>query len=180
MRYFFRFFNLPRDQADHFFDQVHKISHPDDEDISYRTFVRLLWPYIVPGVAHPSLPGARDDETEESNGRGWQAKDKLETIIHGLNDDKALQQSLKDIGDKLTLKFKHCRNAFRHVDINCDGKVCQDELRNFFRIFGWPEDVADRLYFALDKDESGTIDYNEFVNIFKVGDGHMFAIGKHV
>jgi len=73
---------------------------------------------------------------------------------------------MKDIGEKLPLKFRHVRDAFRPLDLSHDGKITQTEMRSFLRGFGWPHEVADRLFNALDEDQCGTVDYNLFMSYF--------------
>merc|ERR1712216_92678 len=73
---------------------------------------------------------------------------------------------MKDIGEKLPLKFKHVRDAFRPLDLSHNGKITQTEMRSFLRGFGWPHEVADRFFKALDDGNRGEIDYNTFMSHF--------------
>lgn len=80
--------------------------------------------------------------------------------------EKEMKAVMKDIGEKLPLKFKHVRDAFRPLDLNRNGKVTRTEMRSFLRGFGWSHDVADRLFKALDDRVIGEIDFNDFVAHF--------------
>merc|ERR1719428_1695357 len=80
--------------------------------------------------------------------------------------EKEMKEVMKDIGEKLPLKFKHVRDAFRPLDLAHDGKITRTEMRSFLRGFGWPHDVADRLFKALDEDQCGTVDFNLFMSHF--------------
>lgn len=82
--------------------------------------------------------------------------------------EKEMCDVMKDIGEKLPLKFKHVRDAFRPLDLSHNGKITQSEMRSFLRGFGWPHDVADRFFRALDEDASGEIDFNTFIAHFDV------------
>jgi len=159
---FFRSFNLTKEQADKFF---YHLSGGKEDDISYKTFVRLLWPYIVPGNQVPILPGAREDDDETV--RTQDINPDLKELMH----DKELKKAMAGIESKFATKYKHVRAAFRAVDLDADGKVDKDEMRNFFRMFGYSEELADKFYGILDQDNSGGIDYDEFVAIFRVADG---------
>merc|ERR1711879_840392 len=79
--------------------------------------------------------------------------------------EKEMKEVMKDIGEKLPLKFKHLRDAFRPLDLSHNGKITLTEMRSFLRGFGWPHEVADRLFRALD-DDRGEIDFNLFMSHF--------------
>jgi Ca2+-binding EF-hand superfamily protein len=80
--------------------------------------------------------------------------------------EKEMRDVMKDIGEKIHLKFRHVRDAFRPLDLSHNGKITLTEMRSFLRGFGWPHDVADRLFKALDHDACGEIDFNAFVAHF--------------
>jgi len=82
--------------------------------------------------------------------------------------EKEMREVMKDIGEKLPLKFKHVRDAFRPLDLSHNGKITQSEMRSFLRGFGWSHDVADRFFRVLDEDASGEIDFNSFMAHFEV------------
>lgn len=72
----------------------------------------------------------------------------------------------KDIGDKLKLKFKHVRDAFRPLNLQRLGKINREEMRSFFRGFGHPKDVADRVFDLL-QDKAGEVEYAVFMSHFE-------------
>jgi Ca2+-binding EF-hand superfamily protein len=78
-----------------------------------------------------------------------------------------LRMLVKSIREKLPLKFKHAREAFRPLDVSRDGKVTPTEMRSFVRGFGWSHEVADRLFALLDTERRGEIEYGEFVRHFE-------------
>lgn len=80
--------------------------------------------------------------------------------------EKELREVMKDIGVKLPLKFKHVRDAFRSLDLNHNGKITRMELHSFLRGFGWSNEVADRMFRAMDEDGLGEIDFNLFMSYF--------------
>jgi len=78
-----------------------------------------------------------------------------------------LREVLLDICRKLPLNFRHVRDAFRSLDLGHDGRITRSEMRSFLRGFGWPEDVADRIFGLLDEDGHGYVDYSEFMSHFE-------------
>lgn len=81
--------------------------------------------------------------------------------------EKEMKEVMKDIGEKLPLKFKHVRDAFRPLDVSHNGKITLTEMRSFLRGFGWPHEVADRFFMALDDEACGEIDFNSFMSHFE-------------
>lgn len=73
---------------------------------------------------------------------------------------------MKSIGEKLPLKFKHVRDAFRPLDLSRNGRITLTEMRSFLRGFGWTHDVADRFFRTLDEDSCGELDFNTFMAHF--------------
>jgi Ca2+-binding EF-hand superfamily protein len=188
MRYFFRAFNLSETEADKFFD------HMDGDvsgEVDYHEFVCLLGPFLdLPGTAavmlqrpegHPSNRPPRRSPHVSSRGSCSQithtpsltgasdfserADAKFETFAE---IEKEMRSVMKDIGEKLPLKFRHVRDAFRPLDLSHDGRITQTEMRSFLRGFGWPHEVADRLFKTLDEDQCGSIDFNLFMSHFDV------------
>merc|ERR1712146_672282 len=80
--------------------------------------------------------------------------------------EKEMRDIMKDIAEKLPLKFKHVRDAFRPLDLSRNGKITQTEMRSFLRGFCWPHEVANRFFKALDDGNRGEIDYNAFMSHF--------------
>merc|ERR1712118_117680 len=81
--------------------------------------------------------------------------------------EKEMRDIMKDIGEKLPLKFRHVRDAFRPLDVSHNGKITLTEMRSFLRGFGWPHEVADRFFSALDDEACGEIDFNSFMSHFE-------------
>lgn len=82
--------------------------------------------------------------------------------------EKEMKEVMKDVGEKLPLKFKHVRDAFRPLDLSHNGKITLTEMRSFLRGFGWQEAVADRLFGSLDENACGEIDFNVFMSHFEI------------
>ena len=57
------------------------------------------------------------------------------------------------------------RGCFREFDINGDGTIDRQELEKVFTSLGkqFSKDELDRMISLADKDQSGTLDYEEFV-----------------
>jgi len=177
MQCFFRAFNLTEAQADRFFD------HMDVSglgEIDYRVFVRFLGPFLqLPGIvaimqqglAQGYRPGGSafsyepslscTSEWSEALGGSTETEQSSRAIT-----EKEMRDIMKDIGEKIPLKFKHVRDAFRPLDLGYDGKIMPTEMRSFLRAFGWPEEVADRLFMALDENQCGSVDFNMFLSHF--------------
>lgn len=79
-----------------------------------------------------------------------------------------MRQVMRDIAEKLPLKFPHPRDAFRSLDLSHDGHVTRTEMRGFLRGFGWDSDVADRIFESLRDSDTGMVDYNAFMSHFEV------------
>jgi len=77
-----------------------------------------------------------------------------------------LRHLMQDIGDKLQLKFKHVRDAFKPLNLQRLGKITREEMRSFFRGFGHPKDVADRVFDLL-QDKRGEVEYAVFMSHFE-------------
>ncbi|CAE7333748.1 Calml3 [Symbiodinium natans] len=78
-----------------------------------------------------------------------------------------LRRIMQDVGDKLHLKFKHVRDAFRPLNLQRHGKITREEMWNFFRGFGHPQEVADRIFDLLDREGKGEIEYSVFMTHFE-------------
>ncbi|CAE7359197.1 unnamed protein product [Symbiodinium pilosum] len=78
-----------------------------------------------------------------------------------------LRKLMQDVGDKLILKFKHVRDAFRPLNLQRLGKITREEMVNFFRGFGHPEEVANRIFDLLDQENKGEIEYSVFMSHFE-------------
>jgi len=73
---------------------------------------------------------------------------------------------LRQLELKASSKFKTVREAFRFVDADRDGHVDKEEMRYFFRSYGFSPQVSDCFFDFLDTDGSGEIDYDDFVKYF--------------
>jgi len=77
---------------------------------------------------------------------------------------------LENFRRKLGGRFKTMRHAFRDTDANHSGTVDKEELRRILDRFNLlltiDNPTYDELWDALDRDKSGSIDYEEFVDKF--------------
>lgn len=180
IRYFFRAFNLESDAADHFFRWL------DTEcagEVDYAIFETAVMPYIMPDkdsgrstrrpVAPESGRTPRLKATHQSlavelaklvNTPG-KARPRVEEVG---SDPPNLGKVLKRIGEKLPIKFRHNRDAFRALDLNRNGRICRTEMRSFFGGFGENEDVADYVFDLLqDSDDChGEVPFGLFMSHF--------------
>jgi len=73
---------------------------------------------------------------------------------------------LELVGMKAFFKFRNVKDAFRTIDQDRSGSVDKQEMQAFFRQFSLPEETASLLFDYLDRDESGELDYVEFMRHF--------------
>lgn len=177
-QYFFRFFNVTADQADKFFDGFDK---DEDGEICYVEFLKHLWPHINPGNEAQPWRLSKDNPSEEpalamaeglhmnmnvGNARKPFVTTK-EAALASIELPATLRQARMNIASRFALKYRHWRDAFRDLDTDHDGVVTQEEMRIFFRNFGW-ECVADKFYAVLSKDETEDITFSTFTALFDV------------
>lgn len=174
-RYFFRLFNLPMELADRFHDAL---DVNGSGEISFQEFSSVLGPYIQSDEPLWSPP-ARDPTPEfekrkptklcvEENGADGDARqeDPSYSAVIGADVRTELRVLMQDMGEKLPLKFKHVRDAFRPLDVDRIGTIKRGEMRAFFRGFGHGEETADRVFNLLDPDGSGQVDFAGFMKHF--------------
>lgn len=110
-------------------------------------------------------------DTEDSGACGsvkeW---DKFRTPRQCILTEAEREIQTKAIQDLITqksaFKFRNVRDAFRLVDVDKSGTVTRREMHIFFRQFNLPGHQADLLFDALDRDDSGELDYVEFMDYF--------------
>lgn len=195
MRHFFRAFNLDSETSDKLFDKIVAVG---EDEIPYDVFGKFFAPYIQPdhtghrlpmpskvnpkgaliGLANPntmkdlSRQGggvAHGLQSPRSAARSKTAEDTLRSELRGL---------MQDIGTKLQLKFRHPRDAFRMLDLQRDGRITRQEMRAFFRGFGYAEPVADKIFDMLVEDAHGGVDFNAFMSHFDSMLGPQFRCAK--
>eukprot|EP00931_Biecheleriopsis_adriatica_P022732 TRINITY_DN14529_c0_g2_i1.p1 TRINITY_DN14529_c0_g2~~TRINITY_DN14529_c0_g2_i1.p1 ORF type:complete len:613 (+),score=130.03 TRINITY_DN14529_c0_g2_i1:106-1944(+) len=181
MQYFFRAFNLSEGLADRFFDAI---DFDGGGEVSFGEFYKCLSPYVNPDKVQKAkkiqkpptpLPETAPPSSEGDRPVGEHAihsflddADQGDTYMEHIDADirTELRHLFKDIGDKLLLKFKHVRDAFRPLDLERNGAITRPELRAFFRGFGHAADVADRVFDLLDEDQLGQINFASFMKHF--------------
>lgn len=63
---------------------------------------------------------------------------------------------------EMLLKRDNLRGAFRMFDVDGDGKVTKDELKQVFGVSSHGEEVWDEIMADVDKNQDGEISYAEF------------------
>jgi len=161
----FRFFNVDIVKADKFFEGF---DQDDEGEIDYTEFVKVLWPHVNPGneQAHWSL------KKDEANYQSYEKAGTAPMQVYGKRDEledidlpNDLIRARVNITQRLELKYKNKKDAFRELDYNRDGSISREEMQLFFRVFGW-EDVADRFYDLLDKEGTGEVCFRTFAKMF--------------
>jgi len=196
MHYFFRAFNLPVAIADRFHN---RLDITGSGDVSFSEFAKCLGPYLTPdkvvsprrtsmsGVHQMSSATAENDRTSPARSRVSSSADDAVTAgdlpLQPRIDPELraeLRKLMQDIGDKLPLKFKHQRDAFRVLDLERNGRITKGEMRGFFRGFGHPEEVADKVFDLLDEEGLGEIDFSDFMKHFDCILGTAFRQAKRI
>lgn len=204
MRYFFRVFNLPATVADDFFDIM---DSGRTGLVKYKEFDMCLRPYLEPdkvmknrkiNKAETPMPGDSLPPTAPSSSEGPRPtadpeqrgllQASTDSLLNALQPGDSgyinaeiraeLRTLMQDIGQKLPLKFKHARDAFRPLDLERNGMINKNEMRAFFRGFGQPEDVADRVFDLLDDQDLGQIEFDAFMRHFDAVLGPAFRSAK--
>lgn len=185
MRAFFRAFNLTKEAADKLFDRLDNDEHGG---IPYEVFTKYFAPYIQPhfcGEAH--LPGKVHAKGALSRTMPTSFRDELAAspaspTKRRQGADPGLRAELKalmqDLGQKLPIKFRHPRDAFRMLDLQRDGRITRQELRAFFRGFGHSDEVADKMFDLLAEESHGEVDFNAFMSHFDSVLGPHFRCAK--
>jgi len=92
--------------------------------------------------------------------------------------DKQLNKEIGGIArivcQNLGTKYERIGEAFRTLDLSGDGCIQLDELRTFFRNINLPMDQADRLFHALDPEQTGVVSFTVFMSLM----GPMINPGK--
>jgi Ca2+-binding EF-hand superfamily protein len=188
-------------KADAFFNYV-------DTDgsgaISNQELTNLFAPYIQPSrsKADSQLPGKHPCLTDRhphvipnkdflqtgsyDSGR-WAVDGRrgLESEAPPLSD-KEYNKMVNEIGLSAAKKHTSVRKAFCEMDEDKNGYITSDEVAKFLRGFGYPNQAcSDRFFNYLDRNNSGSIDYDEFVGVFAPyiqpakGAGESILPGKH-
>lgn len=159
--YFFRFFNIVPEEADKFFEGF----ETDDEgEISYIEFLKYLWPHINPGNEQTPWRLAKanpEEDKAEEPVKIYQREEKADQVE--LPAD--LRRARVNIAQRLDLRYKTRRDAFRDLDTDKDGVVSREEVRTFFRLFGW-ETEADKFFDVLHERGNGEVSFRVFASLF--------------
>lgn len=83
---------------------------------------------------------------------------------------KELQIMLGDIGHKMQLQWGRklrikLHHACRQLDINNNGRITRDEIRQFCAKFGWAVATSDQLYFLLCEDNDGEVSWDRMTQL---------------
>eukprot|EP00930_Biecheleria_cincta_P095962 TRINITY_DN87846_c0_g1_i1.p1 TRINITY_DN87846_c0_g1~~TRINITY_DN87846_c0_g1_i1.p1 ORF type:complete len:630 (-),score=141.64 TRINITY_DN87846_c0_g1_i1:37-1860(-) len=206
MHYFFRVFNLPETVADGFFDimdagRTGLVKYKEfemclrpylepDKVVKTRRVTKAETPMpgdSLPPTAPPSAEGFRPRPLAEPQPKAA-IQMSTDSLVQSLQPGDSgyvnaeiraeLRSLMQDIGQKLPLKFKHARDAFRPLDLQRNGMINKNEMRAFFRGFGQPQDVADRVFDLIDDQDLGQIEFDAFMRHFDAVLGPAFRSAK--
>lgn len=150
MRYFFLAYNFPRAEADKFFDYLDK---DGSGEVDYDEFVSLVGPFIQPDNLPINASGKRE----------WRNLAKRNASPRKCDIARDFQDVLELIRVKAVQRFSNAREVFNFVDVNYDGTITREEMQQFFGKFNLPEHRANAFFDRLDEDESGAVEYMEFL-----------------
>jgi Ca2+-binding EF-hand superfamily protein len=143
MRAFFRGLGWDATVADRLFDMLKEDPYGE---VDYKSFMshfdRILGPQFRQGKRKPLIDVHDTDIKKEVN-----------DIAHILQD-------------RMTTKYKSVKEAFRAVDLNKDGNVCLHEMKTFFRNIGMSYAQAEKVFEAIDTQNTGEIQYKQFIGLF--------------
>lgn len=168
VHFFFRFFNIPKKEADKFFDNFEV---DEENEISYVQFVKYLWPHVNPGNEQLHWSLAKDERKDEPD---VTLPQRIYARSHasGLADQaeevelpRELVRAKVNIAARLELRYKSTREAFRDLDKDKDGDITKPEIERFLGYFGWAH-VADKFFDVLVERGGGSIDYSVFTGLF--------------
>lgn len=182
-RAFFRCFNIDADEVDAFHEALAKlgggeVTHRNFNDVMEDCFVRepdygtfripqkKQLPRPPPTLGDPAGPEDEDAAFQMSSSRLPE-----ETLFSFRKDVetkllKEIREVMRDIGYKVRMSYKRPRDVLRGLDLEKDGVIRREEMRDFFRGFNKSESFADCVFDLLDPEGSGKVDFAEFLAHF--------------
>lgn len=161
--YFFRAYGVERLQADRVFAYF---DPSESDDIDCQEFIEFFRQQIHPDD-EPGLQDGTGDVLMGSSTPGSPAA-ALNAAAVDLQCAKIANQFhevLEQVREKAPQRFSHVRETLRIVDSDYDGCITQSEMRNFFRVFGFDDVVADSFFKQLAKGGPGGANYHTFVQV---------------
>jgi len=144
MRFFFERFGWSQRVSDELFELLEKDEHGE---VDYASFMALFGKTLGWG----NIPAPRKPAVK---------------VPHDRVLEREVSEIAAKVAAKLTSSFRNIREAFRSVDEDKTGTMCHDDVYKFFKKLCMPPEVAAKVLKALDRDGSGTIDFNEFAAFF--------------
>jgi len=133
--------------------------------VDYKEFVDVL----ARDTVAPAALGKRDMQASDAMGIDEFAKAKVKNVRASINDfteaeiatTKKTASGVKDVTD---MRFKDMRTAYRAIDKDFSHGIDHEEIVSALRSWnmGTSEEDVELLVTALDENNDGTIDYNEF------------------
>ena len=114
------------------------------------------------------------NESNENNEEGENIENKMSSMNEEdeeeeeeIEDEKNEEEEEKELTKEEKEKNMEIKEAFNVFDKDCDGFITTDELATVMRTLGHnpTKEELDELIKQYDKDESGTIDLNEFMDL---------------
>jgi len=112
------------------------------------------------GAYNFTPPGRKQLSDKELQAQAEKAYD------NGTMGEKQYRIVREHMGQCLATKYKTCRRAFREYDQDCSGTIDRHEVRKLFEFNGYSETAADRFFNQMDTDRNGTVEFNNFIDVF--------------
>lgn len=182
-RAFFRCFNLAGEQAEAFYDRLAEVG---SGEVSHSLFTEALndcfvrepdyGSFRIPKKKElpqaPALDEVDEEAPEEPAWRRLRTYQPAEETLFSFKQTvdrkllKELREVMRDIGHKVRMSYKRPRDALRPLDLQKDGIIRKEEMRDFFRGFNKSESFADQVFTLLDPSGTGKVDFSEFLMHF--------------
>jgi Ca2+-binding EF-hand superfamily protein len=144
-----------------------------DGTLSYSEFVNVLKLFDL-GLSEDQMLDFTASLDEDENGtiEFEEFENRFSVDFKLESTDEGLRKKLQDISKKLLQSLKEIKTAFASFDVNGDGQIDFDEFVKALTDlgFGYDPEVLKSLFHIIDKDQSGSITIDEFVNSFSVVD----------
>jgi len=179
-RAFFRCFNLDGEEVDAFHEALAnlnngEVTHQSFNDVMDDCFVREpdYGTFRIPQKKQLPRPPPEVEERLDDNDQFAMSTSRLpeETLFSFRRNVetkllKEIREVMRDIGYKVRMSYRRPRDALRGLDLEKDGIIRREEMRDFFRGFNKSETFADRVFDLLDPDRTGKVDFAEFLAHF--------------
>jgi Ca2+-binding EF-hand superfamily protein len=163
VRIFYRNYGLSDKDADVFFDYI---DHTNSGTIPYTEFKNHFAKYIDEAHKTDHPEGVKPPQPK------WASAPPPDAVLDEL--DEFMSTVVRQIGEAVSQKHNTVSGAFRYMHMDDDGSVSRQEVRKFFRSYGYTDPhIADKFYDHCADD--GMLNAAEFQSHFSmyIQPGHI-------